>query len=227
MNSLERFSKSEENGISLLRKTDKIIFCPGVSTGGAAEIRMALGDSERKIIATTIDEEGIGKVAERVKNMGLSNQIELKLEDVRKPLSYKNNYFDFIYARLILHYLSKQDLEKVLKEFYRVLKLGGRIFIVVRSLNSPEANLEGSTYDEKTRMTTYPFYDVDGRKTDRTVTRYFHSIESISEHIAQSGFKINYVKEYQEPLYVGFMREQLSFHPSFVIEIVAKKPTTS
>jgi ubiquinone/menaquinone biosynthesis C-methylase UbiE len=224
MKSLGKLSKSEKSGLSLLKKNDKVIFCPGVGTG-TAEIRMALDNPERKIIATTIDEEEIGKVANRIKETGLSNQIELKLEDIRKPMPYQNNCFDFIYARLVLHYLSKQELEEALKELYRVLKPDGRIFIVVRSTNSPEAHLNGSTYDKKTRITTYPFYDNEGHKTGTTRRRYFHSIESISEHVIQSGFKVVYVKEYKESLYSDFVREKIAFYPSFVIEIVVKKPT--
>ena len=42
----------------------------------------------------------------------LDTQIESKFEDVSQPLPYKDSYFDYAYARLVLHYLPKKALDK-------------------------------------------------------------------------------------------------------------------
>lgn len=42
-------STSEERGLTLLRNTDLMVFSPGISTAGFAEIRMAKANSDRKI----------------------------------------------------------------------------------------------------------------------------------------------------------------------------------
>ena len=190
-----RFSRSEERGISLIKESDMRIFCPGISTGGFAEARIALLNPERKIIATTIDRNGVFLTNGVIKEMGVAGQIEVRLEDVRKPMRYTEGYFDFIYARLILHYLSSDELDMTLKEFYRVLERAGRVFIVVRSTDDWEAKLDGSFYDSGTRMTTYPVYDSDGMDTGRTVRRYFHTVESISGHVKRAGFRVESAEE--------------------------------
>ncbi len=97
-------SKSEYNGLSLLTEEDKLIYSVGISTGGVAELRMARDEPSRHIIATTVDALGIKEANEYIHNEGYDKQIEIKLEDVSKALPYKNGYFDFIYARLVLHY---------------------------------------------------------------------------------------------------------------------------
>lgn len=217
------FSPSEENGISLLSPEDRFVFCPGVSTAGAAEVRMASLSPDRKVIATSIDENGIEEVRKKVNLSGYSNQIEVRKEDITHPLPYDVAYFDFIYARLVLHYLSKQDLDNALKEFHRVIKQGKKLFIVVRATDDWEANLDGSTYNPETSMTTYPLYDTKGHKTDQARTRYFHTKNSITEHVNNAGFKVDYVKKYKEQLYHSFMRTEPTMHPSSIIELAATK----
>ena len=129
-------SISERNGIDLLIPIDKKIYSVGISTGGLAEIRMAQSDRKRHIIATTVDFTG----AERIEESGLSNQIEVKIEDVGQPLPYPDSHFNYIYARLVLHYLAKDVLTSALAELYRILRTEGKIFIVVRSIDCVEAS---------------------------------------------------------------------------------------
>ncbi len=219
-----RFSKSENHGISLIKDSDMQIFCPGISTGGFAEARIALQNPERHITATTIDKKGIARTKSIIKEMALAGRIDVRIEDVTKPMTYPDNHFDFIYARLILHYLSEDELDKTLKEFYRVMKPTGSVFIVVRATGDWEAKLKGSTYDSRTRMTTYPVYDSEGRDTGKTVSRYFHTVESVSGHVKSAGFRIKYTKKYKEQLYHDYMRTSPVIRKASVIEIVVKKP---
>ena len=155
--------------------------------------------------------------------MALADQIDVRIEDVRKPMTYPDDHFDFIYARLILHYLSEDELDKTLDEFYRILKPRGSIFIVVRATDDWEAKLKGSTYDARTRMTTYPVYDSEGRNTGKTVSRYFHTVESISVHLKSAGFRVEYAKKYKEQLYHDYMRTSPVIRKASVIEILVKK----
>ena len=219
-----RFSGSEKRGISLIRESDMRIFCPGISTCGFAEARIALQNPGRKVIATTIDRKGITRTKSMIKEMNLADRIDVRIEDVRKPTTYPDNHFDFIYARLILHYLSEDELDKTLKEFYRILKATGSIFIVVRSIDDWEAKLKGSTYDPRTGMTTYLVYDSEGKDTGKTVSRYFHTVESISCHVKSAGFKVEYAETYEDQLYHDYMRTSPVIRKASVIEILVKKP---
>ncbi|MCK5474260.1 MAG: class I SAM-dependent methyltransferase [Candidatus Aenigmarchaeota archaeon] len=217
-----KFSPSEKRGIGLIKDTDLLIFCPGISTCGFAEIKMALQNKKRQIIATTIDTEGFKKTKKITKQLNLSNRITVKNEDVAQPMPYHDKCFDFIYARLILHYLSKQELDKTLKEFYRILKPGGRVFIVVRKKDW-EANTPNIEYNANTKMITYQLFDSNMKLTPKKVSRYLHTNDSISNHIKTAGFGIKYIKEYKEQLFRDYLRTSPAPKLSSVIELLVSK----
>ena len=217
-----KFSPSEKKGVSLLEGTEVLVFCPGISTCGFAEIKMALQNKNRQIIATTIDTKGSEKTKKIIEQQGLSDRIQVKLEDVTKPMAYGDNYFDFIYARLILHYLTKQDLDRTLAEFYRVLKPNGRVFVVVRKKDW-ETNSPDSEYNEVTKMITYPVFDSNMKLTPRTASRYLHTKESISGHVKTAGFRIEYTREYKEQLFRDYLRTSPAPKLSSIIELLASK----
>lgn len=209
-------SISENNGLASLKEEDQIIYSVGISTGGIAEMRMAKASSTRHIVATTIDQEGARYAKMQVEEAGLLKQIEIKIEDVTALLTYSNEYFDFIYARLILHYLPRNSLVLALKELYRVLKKGGKIFVVVRSTDCFEANSKDSVHDKNTNLTTY-------FSNGKSYSRYFHTEESIQNYLKSSGFHIQYTKSYQEQLCVDFQRKQPSRQVDALIEVLATK----
>jgi ubiquinone/menaquinone biosynthesis C-methylase UbiE len=213
-------SKSEEHGLALLGDDDVFVFCPGVSSGGFAEIRMAMKNSERSVVATTIDEEGIGQVKKNISTLGLEDKIDIKLEDLRKRLPYDDNSFDFIYARLVLHYLSMQDLEDVLSEFHRVAREGGRLFIVVRSTENVNYEDELVGYEDDTRLTTEVYRNDQGEVIGRG-KRYLHTPESITSHLKKAAFEVVGLDEYDEQLYGDFMRREKSSIVDHLIEVMA------
>lgn len=220
----KNFSKSESNGLALLGQKNLLIYSPGISTAGVAEIEMAKSNNKRKIIATSIDDIGIRTTQDIVQKAGFNNQIIIKNEDVAKKLSYQDDHFDFIYARLILHYLSRQELDKALAELFRVLKKGGKIFVVVRSTDDPENGYSYAKFHPDTCLTEYFF--TDEKKIvhkDRLVYRYFHDQQTINDHLTKAGFKINSLKQYNEQLYIDFERKKLSTTVANVIEVIAEK----
>jgi cyclopropane fatty-acyl-phospholipid synthase-like methyltransferase len=215
-------SISEENGLSKLRISDTVIFSPGISTAGFAEIRMVKDNPDRKVIATTIDRKGLEFANETIRRLGYEKQIETKLEDLSDEWGYPDEYFDFVYARLVLHYLSKSDLSKVLSNFMKSMKPDGLLFVVVRSIKNVNQKDKNVLYDPKTCFTTIKYYDANG-KIEGESKRYFHTPDTISEHLNSAGFTIIEVKEYQERLYKDFMRKEISPVDDHVIEILCKK----
>lgn len=214
---------SEDNGIGALNSSGLRIYSVGMSTGGVAEIRMAKANPKRHIVATTVDHEGMAFAEQYITKQGYGPQIETKLEDVTKRLPYKDNSFDFIYARLVLHYLPEAGLIKALAELHRILKLSGRLFVVVRSTRCPDALRGDSTFDPKTHLTTYVYTEkATGKK--ELQRRFFHTEESISKYVQEAGFGITYIKSYDEHLYVDFMRTVKSPELDNVIELLAVKP---
>ena len=210
-------SKSEDQGISILQNTDINIYSVGISTAGFAEIRMAKLLDQRKVTATTIDTKGAEFSRELIRAEDLEDQISIKLEDVSKPLPHKDSSFDFVYARLVLHYLSKTELDNALNELHRILKPKGKIYIVVLSTDCPIAKTPGACYKPSTGLTTI---------TSKwgPYTRYFHTEQSIKAHIEGARFSIDSMRMYDELLCRDYERKQPSKTPSSLIETVAIKP---
>ena len=213
-------SISEDHGIAVLTDDDLRVYSVGISTGGVAEIRMAEANPKRHIIATTIDKEGVEFARKHVARKHLEGQIEAKIEDIAKPLPYSDGHFDYIYARLVLHYLPQDKLVAALAELHRVLKPGGKLFVVVRSTKCPDATRKEAHFDPITKLTTCTFTDTKTGKT-HSYSRYFHTEQSISEHVARAGFDVLYTKAFDERLYVDFMRTELSPKTDNVIELLA------
>lgn len=222
----ERFkpSKSEENGINLITANDLNILSIGISTAGSAEIKMAEKNRNSHIIATTIDKEGLNYTKNIIEQYGLSERIEIKLEDVSEKMPYNDEFFDFIYARLVLHYLDNENLRKALKEIKRVMKKHGRLYIVVRSRDEWEAKLEGATYDENTGITKYPQYDTLGTDKVEYLYRRLHTVDSLSSFLVEEGFDIKYIKEYKEQSYKDYKRTEKVKYPNSLIECLCEKP---
>lgn len=210
------FSVSEEHGLKIMGFKDLHVYSVGISTGGVSEIRMAELNPKRKIIATTIDEKGASFAEKRIHEAGLSDRIQVRIEDVSQPSPYKDSNFDYVYARLVLHYLSKQKLENTLRELHRVLKPGKKLFVVVRSVDCPDAKREGAVFDPETHLTTCTGQDYK-------YSRYFHTEESISDALTQAGLKILTINSFDEQLFIDFERIKTSTHLDNVIEVVAKK----
>ena len=209
-------SVSEDHGLKILTSGDLRIYSVGISTGGEAEIRMVSGDLGRHVTATTLDVVGAEFVRDQVSERGFSNQIDIKIEDVSKGLPYGDGYFDFVYARLVLHYLSKMALQDALRELCRVLKGDGKIFVVVRSVACAEAQDENSIFDAENGLTTYFFDGV-------SYSRYFHSEESIQRYLMSAGFSIEHVETYHEQLCHDFQRKNPSEKVQHLIEVLARK----
>ncbi len=212
------FSKSEEAGLAMVPENALNIYSVGMSTGGTAEIRMAHLRPAARVTATTLDEQGLNFAIQRVKDEDLEDRITLKIEDVSGALSYDDAKFDYVYARLVLHYLPKYQLAAALQNLRRILKPGGILFVVVRSTKCPDATREGAKYDPTTGMT---ICTVNENGKTYSYARYFHTEESITEALQQAGFAVDSVQSYPEQLYKDFMRTELAAKPDQVIQVEA------
>jgi cyclopropane fatty-acyl-phospholipid synthase-like methyltransferase len=221
-------STSEQHGVALLPLAPATVYSVGISTAGVAERYMAQtllaqAAEGNRIFATTLDAAGADLVRQTVQMAGLERCIDVKTEDVTGQLPYPDDYFDFIYARLILHYLSAGQLDDSLASLFRTLKPDAKFYTVVRSDECLEYR-NALAYDATTKLSTYlPQTDIPGQLTVPQ-QRYFHSAESITSHLITAGFEVARVERYDEQLYADFGRTILSATTDNVIEVVARKP---
>ena len=87
---------------------------------------------------------------------------------------------------------------------------------MVRSVDCLEASDKASKFDALTGLTTYS-------SGGKSYSRYFHSQESIKEHLSLAGFTIKHMDAYQEQLCVDFQRTKPSSHIDSLIEVLATK----
>lgn len=227
---IERISKpsvSEDRGLSLLgelidSKESFNVLSVGISTAGKAEVRMALNHGNATIYATTIDKAGIEIARQYVADAGVSDRITVALEDVRETSPNPNNFFDFIYARLVFHYLTASELDSALVELFRMLKQGGKMFIIVRSTaNIPQD--KPVQFSSETMITAIPHYDTSGNIVSWE-RRYFHTPNTITTHLERAGFTVEELAEYDEELLFGFAGEGGQTYPiDHLVEVVATK----
>lgn len=212
-------SLSEKHGLEALRDDDLHVLSVGISTGGEAEITMAKANSERRIVATTLDIEGAALVAQKIEQIGLSHQVMVRIEDVAQEVPlHQGEPYDYAYARLVLHYLSARQLNRALQNLHDSLRDNGRLFVVVRSAESDEAKQSTNTYDSETCLTTYV------TAGGQTATRYFHTQDSITSALVANGFTIDSISQYDEKLSPSFNRDNGVWVPNNLIEVTASKP---
>jgi ubiquinone/menaquinone biosynthesis C-methylase UbiE len=210
---------SEAHGVFGIPRKAERIYSVGVSVG-AAEMRMAKMRATRTIIATTISQDRANLAHQNIAHQNLGEQVVVKTEDVSQPLPYEDNYFDYIYARLVLHYLDRQQLGGALGSLYRVLQPTGQLYVVVRSQDCWDYDDPSAYHDPISGLTSY---------TPKTVIessmihRFFHSQTSIAAAVEQAGFDISSISQYDEQLFADNARQVPAETVDNLIEVMAYK----
>ncbi len=107
------------------------------------------------VTALDYSKAGLHKLQESARDLGVSDCIDTRSFDVRKPLPFPDGTFDACYSHMLLCMdLSTAELRFLLGEIHRVLKPGGVTLYSVRN-----------TFDKHHRAGTYKseeMYDIDG-----------------------------------------------------------------
>lgn len=107
-----------------------------------------------------------------------NKNIKMKIQDMNKPLDYKDNEFDIVFANLSIHFLSDENTKNLLGEIKRILKPNG---IFIGSVNSTKAyefikdhiiKLEDNYYDSNGR--TVRLFD------EKSFEKYFIDFDKIT-----------------------------------------------
>jgi ubiquinone/menaquinone biosynthesis C-methylase UbiE len=104
----------------------------GFGTGHALlALAQSVADSG-KVYGIDISEGMLNITQARIREVGLSERVELKLGDAAK-LPFEENFFDAIFMSFTLELFDTPEIPTVLRECQRVLRSGGRICVVAMS----------------------------------------------------------------------------------------------
>ena len=210
-------SITENNAIELFDSIEFIsIKSIGISTAGFIEGYYA--SKGKRVVATTLDNDGIEYMKMILKDVDGCDNIEYRCEDASIKSKDDDNSFDILYSRMCLHYLTDDELATALENCYRILKPNGIFFIALKSANDRMAKASNSKIDNKTGLTIVSDYELYANQNRR-----FHTIESISEAVQKAGFKIENIVEIKERLCKDWERKVLSDSDATVIQLVVRK----
>ena len=210
-------SITENNAIKLFDSIEfNSIKSIGISTAGFIEGYYS--SKGKRVVATTLDNDGIEYMKSILKDIDGCNNIEYRCEDASQKSKDEDNSFDILYSRMCLHYLTDDELSTALNNCYRILKPNGIFYIALKSANDRMAKSSNSRVDNNTGLTIVSDYKLYGNQNRR-----FHTIKSISNAVKKAGFKIENIDELQERLCKDWERKILSDSDATVIQLVVRK----
>ena len=124
------------------------------------------GNGKNMLYRTDLNFKGIDfsiKLVEICKNKNLD-----VIESSMTNIPFDNNFFDGIIVVASYHHLSNDDeRSQTLNEIYRVVKIGGKVLIVVWAMEQPE----DSTFHFTKSDELVKWYS---KENDKTFYRYYH-----------------------------------------------------
>lgn len=113
-----------------------------LDAGGGSGVfsQMLLEKGVKEVVCIDVSEKML-QFARRRKTSNNLKQLKILKRDLSET-KLKNNHFDIIFAIYSLPYIS--ELDKTFKEFARVLKVGGLVFVASDFYNIKKDNLRGT-----------------------------------------------------------------------------------
>lgn len=89
------------------------------------------------VVGIDFSEEALRYANEKTSD-ALKGKIHFEQADLSKPLTFPDASFDVVYSHLATHYFDSATTQKLFDEFYRVLKTGGVLILLVNSVHDSE-----------------------------------------------------------------------------------------
>ena len=117
-------------------------------------------------------------------------EIEIK-QAISSKIPYPDNYFDLIVAFEVLRYLDKNENIKSFREFYRVLKTGGKFFVTQVNLFSTDLyfvfhNLKSIFSKITHKVHHHCNFTTSGRQKKQIKNVGFHDVETVGRFLGSN-----------------------------------------
>lgn len=90
-----------------------------------------------EVFSLDCSEKAIKSLEENVVRNNVQELVHPLLYDISKNLKFEDEIFDIVFAHLSLHYFDDKITNKIFAEIRRVLKVGGFLFVRVKSTEDP------------------------------------------------------------------------------------------
>jgi len=121
-------------------------------------------------------------------NIDAVEDVDVKL-DLRKSLPFDVNSVDEIFASHVIEHFSKEEWKVVKKDWYRVLKFGGKLFIECPDFPKMCKDfLDEPNHERKWNYRIMPIYGA--QKDEYDFHRNGFDIEKLSKELEEEGFKV-------------------------------------
>jgi len=131
---------------------------------------------------------------------------------------------DVVYARLSLHYFSRQELEKIFIAIEKLLKPGGKIYLVVKTHEDPhyKRSVEKQSKAEDPNSWLLTFFNP---QINAERTRQFFTKKRVEHYLDIAKLQLNSGRDFSARLKAATVDGITDNHISQLIEVVATKPT--
>ncbi|MDD6327626.1 MAG: class I SAM-dependent methyltransferase [Lachnospiraceae bacterium] len=141
-------------------------------------------------------DEGIRYTKEVLVAQGMEQFVSNMQVGTLTDLPYEDDYFDGIICYGSLYYLDWKSIEKAASEMYRVLKTGGKLFLVVRTTEDYRYKLECALNDEPHTIIVHEEDDNKCAHSENGMLMHFFDEQELKVLYSKfTHMEIDYIKE--------------------------------
>jgi len=159
-------------------------------------------------------------------NIDIESEKADKKHDMRRPLLYKDNSVDFIYNEHFIEHATIEEAVKILKVFYRVLKLGGVLRIATPDLDYLIEKYISPSWKNQDWIETYGYQWIQTRAEMLNICfrewghQYLYNAEELERRLKQAGFEKIYLQKWNESKYTELANRETREDSKLIFEAV-------
>lgn len=105
--------------------------------GGEGKDSIFFAKNGYEVFCLDFSERAIKSCEENIIKNNVQKLVHPILYDISKPLKFDDETFDGVFAHLAVHYFDDKSTTRIFAEIKRVLKVGGFLFVRVKSTDDP------------------------------------------------------------------------------------------